>query len=108
MSRSASAPRSRRRCSSSAIDGATMKMRTASRYRWRSCAAPRLLKILYLLADLLQHALGRQRGLAHLEIVGLRGHRVDLPVQLLDQEIERTPHRSVLAEHQRELREVRT
>src|SRR5437899_994088 len=99
MSRSAAAPRSRRPCSSSALDGVPRRPRRAP---------PRLLKILYLLADLLQHALGRQRGLAHLEIVSLRGHRVDLPVQLLDQEIERTPHRSVLAEHQRELREVRT
>src|SRR5919109_129391 len=70
-------------------------------------APPRLLKILYLLANLLQHALGGQRGLAHFEIVGLRGDRVDLPVQLLDQEIQGTAHRAVLVEQQREFRQVR-
>src|SRR5437879_9214329 len=67
----------------------------------------RLFKILHLLADLLQHALGGQRGLAHLEVVGLGGHRVDLAVQLLDQEVERPAHGTALGAQQRELGEVR-
>src|SRR5882672_8459326 len=69
--------------------------------------APALLKILHLLADLLQDALGGQRGLAHLQVVGLRGHRVHLTVQLLDQEVERPADGPALVEQQRELREVR-
>src|SRR5574341_2402643 len=48
-----------------------------------------LLKILRLLAHLLDRALRRERRLADLEVVRLRRDRVDLSVELLDQEVER-------------------
>src|SRR5439155_3501552 len=66
-----------------------------------------LLKILDLLAHLLQHALAGQRGLAQLEVVGLAGHRVHLTPQLLQQEVERAPDRPALVEHERQLGQVR-
>src|SRR5688572_19745522 len=74
----------------------------------RCTAAPlRLLKILHLLPHLLQHALAGQRRLAQLEVVGLAGDRVDLAAELLQQEVERPPHRAALVEHERQLGEVR-
>src|SRR5215470_12432210 len=66
-------------------------------------APRRLLKILYLLTDLLEHALRRQRRLAHLEVVGLRSHGIDLAVQLLDQEIQRRADGPAFVQQQREL-----
>src|ERR1700752_642070 len=74
----------------------------------RRVAAPLfLLKILDLLAHLLQHALAGQRGLAQLQVVGLAGYRVHLATQLLQQEIQRSPHRTALVEHQRPLGQMR-
>src|SRR5688500_17314293 len=73
-------------------------------------AAPfgvRLLKILHLLANLLEHALGGQRRLAELEIVGLRADGVHLAVELLDQEVERASHRPALVESQAEFGQMR-
>src|SRR2546423_15152143 len=61
-----------------------------------------LLKILDLLAHLLQHALAGQRGLAQLEVVGLAGHRVHLTPQLLQQEVDRPPDRPPPAEPERQ------
>src|SRR5213594_2500082 len=69
-------------------------------------APGRLLKILHLLADLLQHAFRRQRGLAHLEVVPFRRHRVDLAVQLLDQKIEGPADGTTLVEQQGEFGQV--
>src|SRR5688572_26350849 len=66
-----------------------------------------LLKILDLLADLLQGGLGSERCLAHLQVVGLGAHRVDLTVELLQQEVELASERAALVEQQRELAEVR-
>src|ERR1043166_423865 len=66
-----------------------------------------LLKVLHLLAHLLEHALAGQRGLAQLEVVGLAGHRVHLAAELLEQEVERPAHRAALVEHQRQLGQVR-
>src|SRR5207249_3881702 len=66
-----------------------------------------LLKILHLFAHLLDQALRRERRLADLEVVGLRGDRVDLAVQLLDQEVERPADGPAAAQHLRELLEVR-
>src|SRR5215470_18472625 len=68
----------------------------------RRMAAPlALLKILDLLAHLLQHALAGERGLAQLQVVGLARHRVHLAAQLLQQKVQRPPHRTTLVEHQR-------
>src|ERR1051325_2460171 len=53
-----------------------------------------LLKVLHLLAHLLEHALAGQRGLAQLQVVGLAGHRVHLAPELLQQEVERAAHRT--------------
>src|SRR6185436_9287862 len=66
-----------------------------------------LLKVLHLLAHLLQHALAGQRGLAQLEVVGLAGHGVHLAPELLQQEVERAPDGPALVEHQRQLGQVR-
>src|SRR2546428_649894 len=124
---SVSAPerRSRRRCSSSFIDGATMNTTTPPGKPPRPSAAPsvpmsgspsrpppgpsraRSLKILHLRAHLLDQALRCERRLTDLEVVGLRGDRVDLAVQLLDQEVERPTHGPALGEHERALLEVR-
>src|SRR2546422_460258 len=49
----------------------------------------RLFKILRLLAHLLDDPLGGERRLAELEVVRLRRDRVDLAIQLLDQEVQR-------------------
>src|SRR5262249_30816664 len=68
-------------------------------------APARLLKILYLLADLLQHALGCQRRLARLQVVGLRRHGVHLAIQLLDEEVQRPAHGTALVQQQREFGE---
>src|SRR5437762_5081025 len=66
-----------------------------------------LLKVLDLLAHLLQHALAGQCGLAQLEVVSLAGHRVHLAPELLQQEVERASHRSALVEDQRQLGQMR-
>src|SRR5918995_1646158 len=66
-----------------------------------------LLKILNLLANLLQGGLGSERRLAHLEIIGLGADRVHLAIQLLQQEVELAPERAALVEQQRELRQMR-
>src|SRR3989442_1674632 len=65
-----------------------------------------LLKVLDLLAHLLEHTLARQRGLAQLQVVGLAGHRVHLAAQLLEQEIQRAADGTALVEHQRQLGQV--
>src|SRR5262245_15865939 len=67
----------------------------------------RLLKVLRLLTHLLDYALGGERRLAELEVVGLGADGVDLAIQLLDQEIERPADRTALVEERRELVEVR-
>src|SRR5688572_10111670 len=66
-----------------------------------------LLKILNLLADLLQRGLGPERRLAHLEIVRLGADCIDLAVQLLQQEVELAAERTALVEQERELRQMR-
>src|SRR5688500_14861018 len=65
-----------------------------------------LLKILNLLANLLQGGLGRQRRLAHVEIVGLGAHGVHLAIQLLQQEVELAAERAAFVEEKRELRQM--
>src|SRR3989442_76595 len=65
-----------------------------------------LLKVLDLLAHLLEHTLARQRGLAQLQVVGLAGHRVHLATQLLEQEIQRAADGAAVVQHQRQLGQV--
>src|SRR4029450_9722056 len=67
----------------------------------------RLFTVLRLLPHLLDDPLGGERRLTELEVVGLRPDRVDLAIQLLDQEVERTAGRAALVEERRELGEVR-
>src|SRR5258705_10982368 len=67
----------------------------------------RLFKVLRLLPHLLDDALGGQRRLTELEVVGLRSDRVDLAIQLLDQEVQRPAGRAALVEEHAELVEVR-
>src|SRR5437870_1708051 len=67
----------------------------------------RLFKILSLLAHLLDDPLGGERGLTELEVVRLRRDRVDLAIQLLDQEVQCPTGRAALVEEHRELLEVR-
>src|SRR6266852_599080 len=67
----------------------------------------RLFKILRLLAHLLDDPLGGERRLAELEVVRLRRDRVDLAIQLLDQEVQRPADRAALVEQERQLLEVR-
>src|SRR5260370_36153647 len=69
--------------------------------------AAALFKVLHLLADLLQDALGGQGGLAHLEVGGPPGRRRPLTVPVLVPEVERPADGPALVEQQRELREVR-
>src|SRR5687767_15954779 len=82
-------------------------------------AAPPLLDILDLLPHLLEFGLGVDDQLRNAEAVGLRADGVDLPVHLLEQEIElpaawlwpvgqRRPVREVAAESGDFLRDVRT
>src|SRR5688572_25300012 len=84
----------------------------------RAAAAP-LLDILNLLPHLLEFGLGVDDQLRNAEAVGLRADGVDLPVHLLEQEIElpaawlgtvgqRRPVREVAAESGDFLRDVRT
>src|SRR5882724_8775933 len=74
----------------------------------RRKAAPfiRLLKILYLLAHLLEDALARQRRLAQLQVVGLAGHGVHLTAELLQQEVQRPPDRASLVQREPQLGQV--
>src|SRR5215468_4363119 len=67
----------------------------------------RLLKVLRLLPHLLDDALGGERRLAELEVVGLGADGVDFAIQLLDQEVQRPADRAALVEERRELVEVR-
>src|SRR5689334_24851815 len=66
-----------------------------------------LLKVLDLFAHLLEDALAGQRRLAQLQVVGLACHRVHLAAELLQQEVQRSPDRPSLVQHQRQLGEVR-
>src|SRR5262245_10040170 len=66
----------------------------------------RLFKVLRLLPHLLDYALGGERRLAELEVVGLGADGVDLAIQLLDQEIQRPADRTALVEERPELVEV--
>src|SRR5712691_5224392 len=61
----------------------------------------RLFKILRLLAHLLDDPLGGERRLAELEVVRLRRDRVDLAIQLLDQEVQRPADRAALVDEER-------
>src|SRR6185369_4958240 len=73
----------------------------------RTAAPFLLLKILDLFAHLLEHALARQRRLAQLQVVGLAGHGVHLPTQLLEEKIERATDRAALVENEGQLGQVR-
>src|SRR5258708_7845321 len=63
----------------------------------------RLFKVLRLLPHLLDDALGSQRRLTELEVVGLRSDRVDLAIQLLDQEVQRPAGLAALVDEHEEL-----
>src|SRR3989442_10375799 len=78
--------------------------------RCATCRPPpfaRLFKVLRLFAHFLDDPLGGERRLGKLEVVRLRGDRVDLAVQLLDQEVQRPADGATLVEEQRQLLEMR-
>src|SRR5690242_16228610 len=95
------------RATMATICSATTTLPWPTFIRWIGTPLAVLLKVLHLLAHLLEHALAGQRRLAQLEVVGLAGHRVDLAPQLLQQEVERAAHGPTLVEHERQLGQVR-
>src|SRR5438046_1760107 len=99
MSSSLSEPRSRSRCASSRIDGATMKISTASGECALSCIAP---CVSMSSSTSMPAASARSSVLARLGC-----DRVDLAIQLLQQEVERASHRAALVEEEAELVQMR-
>src|SRR5262245_50043630 len=74
----------------------------------RPCFPPPapLLKILYLLAELLDQALELEPDIGELHVVRLGAQRVGLAVELLCQEVEPAADRAAVAEHLAGLRHV--